>query len=206
MRDWKNLAVVNFTVEHIDTVPRDSLRHKVTIKWRDAGLPNITFALVLVLATTANSAGIQEPVRLRCCWLGGRIFFREGLPSFFIHWSALGLLVFRFLSGAQGAAPAPVPLPEQRTPLLQPVEIPGESETAAFRQALEQFSRRTLRDDFSALLNFLAEFPRGAWSPIQNAIDSGHSRILGSVSTTNGMSLADVVTSVTNLPLVRRFP
>ena len=60
---------------------------------------------------------------------------------------------------------APSPRPEHLSPLLRPVERPGESESIAFSQALERFVLRSQRDDFTSLTDFLDAFPRGAWSP-----------------------------------------
>ena len=40
-----------------------------------------------------------------------------------------------------------------------------DAEQAAFNRAMDLFSRRTERDDFSATDQFLKQFPKGAWSP-----------------------------------------
>ncbi len=70
------------------------------------------------------------------------------------------------IAGAvQAAPPSSSPRPEHLTPLMRPVQTPDASESSAFNQALERFSQRSQRDDFSALLDFLDAHPQGAWSP-----------------------------------------
>jgi hypothetical protein len=61
----------------------------------------------------------------------------------------------------------PPPFGPQRAYLV-PGESASEAEAAAFQVFLEQFSKRSEQDDFSAALDFLGRHPRGAWaSPLR---------------------------------------
>ena len=48
---------------------------------------------------------------------------------------------------------------------MHPVNRVSDTEQAAFNVAMDRFSRRTERDDFSATDEFLKQFPKGAWAP-----------------------------------------
>ncbi|HMJ66057.1 MAG TPA: hypothetical protein VK615_12000 [Candidatus Binatia bacterium] len=62
----------------------------------------------------------------------------------------------------QAAEAAPPPRVFQ-TPLVA-IRPPPDAETTALRSAIDQYARRTVRDDFSALENFLEAYPDGSWS------------------------------------------
>jgi RHS repeat-associated protein len=104
-------------------------------------------------------------MRLCCRWLAGRTFRGNSRIGSLFRGGLLGVVLLGFPGTMPGAPLAPSPRPEHLSPLLRPVESPGESESIAFNQALERFALRSQRDDFTSLTDFLDAFPRGAWSP-----------------------------------------
>ena len=95
-----------------------------------------------------------------CRWILKRIFPNVWMARCYAVW----VFSVAALGAVQGAPLSSVLRPEHLTPTLRPVAPPGESESIAFSRSLEQFSQRTQRDDFSALLDFLDAYPHGAWS------------------------------------------
>jgi RHS repeat-associated protein len=55
-------------------------------------------------------------------------------------------------------------LPRVFQTTLISIDTPSDTETTALRSAIDQYARRTVRDDFSALENFLEAYPNGSWS------------------------------------------
>ena len=72
---------------------------------------------------------------------------------------------------ACGLVPSPAPaanlapVANHLTGDMLAVDRVSDAEQAAFNRAMDLFSRRTERDDFSATDQFLKRFPKGAWSP-----------------------------------------